>query len=411
MLAGYFYGYVVSNLLGGLLADKYGGRIVEGASLCLAAIFTLLHPSLTRLSGYCTLVLRVLTGFVSGPVFPAVQSIWGRWAPPAERSTLIAISFNGQLFGSVLGMSTSGFLCVYGFDNGWGSIFYIFGGVSLVFSFVWLYVVSDSPANHPNISKKEQTYLINVVSCKSKAKNIPWKKILTSTPVWAIVIAHTCSNWTVITFQLVLPLYMKEALHIDIKSNGLISSAPFIGQIIFSLLCGKAADILRSKNYMPIRTMRVLFQTICFIGSGSMLVAIGFLDSDQVKLIAFLFFMCGGSQAFFVGGFCVNHIDIAPKYAGILYGISNTFAAMPGAINPIITKALTPNKTRAEWQTVLYLCAGISLFGAIVYGVLASGTVQEWAETGDSSKKKSADNDDDDDHNDEEECMNLSERT
>jgi hypothetical protein len=33
--------------------------------------------------------------------------------------------------------------------------------------------------------------------------------------------------------------------------------------------------------------------------------------------------------------------DIAPAYAGIIFGISNTFATIPGIISPYVVGALT----------------------------------------------------------------------
>ena len=39
--------------------------------------------------------------------------------------------------------------------------------------------------------------------------------------------------------------------------------------------------------------------------------------------------------------FYVTANDIAPAYAGIVFGISNTFATIPGIISPYIVGALT----------------------------------------------------------------------
>lgn len=44
-----------------------------------------------------------------------------------------------------------------------------------------------------------------------------------------------------------------------------------------------------------------------------------------------------GIGAFSLSGFTVNHLDIAPKYASILMGISNTFGSMPGIVSPLLT--------------------------------------------------------------------------
>ena len=43
-------------------------------------------------------------------------------------------------------------------------------------------------------------------------------------------------------------------------------------------------------------------------------------------------------------GYAVHHLDIAPRYAGVLMGLSNTFASTPGFISPQITGFVTKNK-------------------------------------------------------------------
>jgi hypothetical protein len=42
-------------------------------------------------------------------------------------------------------------------------------------------------------------------------------------------------------------------------------------------------------------------------------------------------------------GFVVNYVDIAPRYSAVLFGISNTFATLPGFLAPVTVAALTPN--------------------------------------------------------------------
>ena len=40
-------------------------------------------------------------------------------------------------------------------------------------------------------------------------------------------------------------------------------------------------------------------------------------------------------------GYAVNILDIAPKYAGVIIGISNVFGSMPGFISPQIVGFIT----------------------------------------------------------------------
>ncbi|XP_018578564.1 sialin-like, partial [Anoplophora glabripennis] len=76
----------------------------------------------------------------------------------------------------------------------------------------------------------------------------------------------------------------------------------------------------------------------------------------------------------------VNHLDIAPKHASVLLGLSNTFATLPGIISPILTGYIvTDEKSADDWRIVFYISAGIYLVGAVIYGLFASGEIQPWA--------------------------------
>lgn len=61
------------------------------------------------------------------------------------------------------------------------------------------------------------------------------------------------------------------------------------------------------------------------------------------EAIAFLILGVGFSGLNAVG-YAVNHLDIAPRYAGILMGVSNTFASIPGFLSPMLTGHIAKNK-------------------------------------------------------------------
>ena len=75
----------------------------------------------------------------------------------------------------------------------------------------------------------------------------------------------------------------------------------------------------------------------------------------------------------------MNHLDIAPQYAAILMGISNTLGTIPGIISPSITGYLVEDKSVQAWQHVFMITAFIYAIGAIFYGIFASGERQEWS--------------------------------
>src|SRR4029434_10700314 len=66
--------------------------------------------------------------------------------------------------------------------------------------------------------------------------------------------------------------------------------------------------------------------------------------------------------------FNVNHLDIAPRYASILMGISNGVGTLSGMVCPIIVGALTKNKVQLFYTSFLCVCVCVLwLFSVCVW--------------------------------------------
>jgi hypothetical protein len=52
----------------------------------------------------------------------------------------------------------------------------------------------------------------------SQTAKVPWRDMIKSGPLWAIIVAHSFGNWGVYTLLTSLPEFMKSALKFDIKS-------------------------------------------------------------------------------------------------------------------------------------------------------------------------------------------------
>lgn len=61
----------------------------------------------------------------------------------------------------------------------------------------------------------------------------------------------------------------------------------------------------------------------------------------------------------FTVGFNVNHLDIAPRYASILMGISNGVGTFSGMICPLIVGAMTKHKVMFSFGAVGYSIRGL----------------------------------------------------
>lgn len=80
-----------------------------------------------------------------------------QWVPTNERAKIGTLVYAGGQIGTVVGNAVSGTLIDY--TQSWESVFYLFGGVGLLWYIIWSLICYSSPAEHPFISDKERTFL------------------------------------------------------------------------------------------------------------------------------------------------------------------------------------------------------------------------------------------------------------
>jgi ACS family sodium-dependent inorganic phosphate cotransporter len=124
--------------------------------------------------------------------------------------------------GTVVSLPFSGFLAE---TFGWQWVFYVLGGLAAIWCILWIFLVFDSPQQHPRLHPEEKKLFHFSLSAaaaegkmtKKKMKlSVPWKAIFTSGPFWAILIAHTCKNFGWYMLLVELPTYMKHILRFNI---------------------------------------------------------------------------------------------------------------------------------------------------------------------------------------------------
>ena len=376
VLSSFYYGYIVTQIPAGYLAAKFGGSLVFGLAILVNAILSLLTPAAARANFFLLVIVRICKGLFQGLAYPGLYAIWSKWAPPMERSILNAISYSGSFAGIVLSMAVSGIIARH---LNWDWVFYFFGIISILWSVLWYTLVSDSPKNHPTISDKEKTYILNSLNAdenENKAQSTPWKEMLTSVPVWAIVITHITDNVGGITLHQQLPIYLTRVLHFPIQQSGVLSALPYVVIVAVMQVAGFLADYLRKRKDLSTRSVRVLCTTIGHLSQVPFLLLIALTVDKKVAVVSFT--LAVGLFGFSYSGYGVNHLDIAPSHASILYGFSNTLANIPGIISPQIVAALTPENTKEEWRTVFFLTASVYAFGTIVFAVFSTGDRQKW---------------------------------
>lgn len=103
--------------------------------------------------------------------------------------------------------------------------FYLFGALGVVWFVFWMLLVYDSPSTHPRIDRQEQAYILASVGPQDEdRRSVPWGKMLTCLPLWAILVTQCGNSWAFYTLLTELPTYMAHILHFDIEAVSLIQN-------------------------------------------------------------------------------------------------------------------------------------------------------------------------------------------
>lgn len=380
ILGSFFYGYVITQLPGGRIAEVLGAKWMFGLGVFLTAALTLAIPVASRAHYGALIAIRVLQGLGEGVTYPAMHSMLAQWSPKFERSTATALVHAGAHVGAMAALTFSGFLAASTFLGGWPAVFYVFGFLGCVWFVFWIYLVYDSPEEHPRITQEEYDYIIVNQGDEKVQKNlkIPWKHIATSKGLWALSLAHFGSNWIYYTFLTIIPSYLATILLYDIKKNGLISSLPYLLTTITSCLASVYADVLRKKGIMSTTAIRKFFNTSAAVVPALLLIGMPLAGCDRVWSVVLLS-LAGAALGVREVGFMVTHIDMSPDFAGTLLGVTNTIGNLPGFLMPYVAGVLTSEENSIRtWSYFYYIAAAVGIICAAAFLFFGTAELQPW---------------------------------
>jgi MFS transporter, ACS family, solute carrier family 17 (sodium-dependent inorganic phosphate cotransporter), other len=366
VLSSFFWGYLWLQLLGGWMADRFGGKRVLAAGVAMWSLATFFTPPAASISFGVLLAMRAMLGAGEALNFPAVHSIAARWTIESERARAISLHFSGVAFGTIIALLVSPLIVI---SWGWPAVFYISGALGIVWLVAWQIKAANGPEECSGVSAGELALIMSERPTEvGLADRIPWGRILREPAVWAIIVAHLCNNFGFYIILLWLPSYLTRTFGVPMERLGDFSVVPWIAAFIMQNTSGWFADGLHKRG-MHLTTVRKLLQCSAFVIGGLPLLVLPMARSPEVAVALVTLSIAG--TALGAGGFVVNHFDVAPRYAGILMGLSNTAATVPGIIGVAATGFIL--EATNSFSAVFYLTAIIYAVGALCYFAIGSG--------------------------------------
>lgn len=387
ILSTFYYGYACSQVPGGWAAQKLGGRRVLLLSFVLwsltCALFPL-DPNHVRL----IVMARLLVGVAQGFIFPSIHTVLAQWVPPHERSRSVSLTTSGMYLGAAAGMLVLPSLVKY---RGPQSVFFAEATLGAMWSLLWLKYASDPPrAEYPKATasgfgesllpvRGSQKVKVENGGNSVKTSKIPWKRIFISLPVWAIVVNNFTFHYALYVLMNWLPTYFELGLRLSLQEMGSSKMLPYLNMFIFSNIGGVVADHLITKRIMSVTKTRKFLNTIGFIVASLALMALPTFRTSGGAV--FCSSLALGFLALGRAGFAVNHMDVAPRYAGIVMGVSNTAGTLAGIVGVDLTGKLLEAAQIANsdlsgpesWRLVFFIPGLLCIFSSFVFLLFSTG--------------------------------------
>ncbi|KAH8352658.1 hypothetical protein KR084_005570 [Drosophila pseudotakahashii] len=388
----FYAGYVLTHVPGGRLAERYGGKWVLGVAILSSAVLTLLTPAAVRQGGpYALVGVRLLVGLCEGPCFPAVCALLAQWVPEQERGLLATCVLSGGEIGITMVQLVSGLVVA---EQDWPVVFYLVGGGAVFWFLGFTLVCYSTPDHCPFIQSEERDYIrcntstsllltsrervvtlerpdgeeaeeeefrreVEAVEVASFS-TAPWRSMVTSTPLWALVSASMQQE-----FQQKLPQELKVVLD-EMKTRGSSLSdelstaielmAPYVGNWVASLATGRLSDVLIEQEILTRTQTRRLMSWLVFI-CGSMYML-------QIKVNGARIWSVMAMGAYYAS-IKLLPLDMSPNYAGTLMGISGGLGALPALLMPYLEQLETDYSLVSSVRAAMWVIGASYISGDV----------------------------------------------
>uniref|UniRef100_A0A1I7UF52 MFS domain-containing protein n=1 Tax=Caenorhabditis tropicalis TaxID=1561998 RepID=A0A1I7UF52_9PELO len=380
VLSCFFWGYALTQVFAGRIADKYGAEKILPYSSLAWTMITFFTPHLfdfaywTNYPLVVLLAIRILTGVCQAFHIPSLASIVSKHLAAADKGRVFGIVLAGSHWGTVLAGAIGSILIEW---IGWRSLFQFVGILSLIWCWVFRWVLdrnkgtgggrsSPQPDEEVLLDKKHDT-IESHLSANTPCPSVPWGTLFRHPAFWAAAVAqYTGGNSYSILFNW-LPSYFHETFP---TAKGVVYNVvPSLAIVVTSLV----APVMASRALAEGKTVtytRKLMEGASLIGIAFCLMLVPMTSSFWLSLL--IFTMAMAARGLHHGGVSVNPHDFAPNHAGSVFGVFNACGAITGFVGVYIAGHIL-EATNNNWSYVFIVTAAQCVVGAMVYTLLGTG--------------------------------------
>jgi len=352
VFSAFAYPYLLFQIIGGFVADKFGPRKALAVCGVIWAGATLATGLVNSMIGL--VVARVILGFGEGATFPTATRAMSYWVTKERRGFAQGITHAFSRLGNSL---TPWLVALLIINISWRGSFVIIGVVSIFWALAWGLYFRDDPTQHKGVAPEEAAALPAYGS--KKAVNVPWGRLIP--PMVPVTVVYFCYGWILWLFLSWIPSFFKGQYHLDLKNSALFASGVFLSGVFGDTLGGLVSDGLFKKTHNAKFARCNLVAVMMFLCAVSL---VPILYTHKINVVALALsagFFCA---EFTIGPMWAIPMDIAPKYSGTASGIMNSGSALAAIISPVVGGYLI-QKT-GNWLLPFIVSIGVILVGSVL---------------------------------------------
>lgn len=314
-------GYAIGYALQGRLMDSIGVRRGFALAVLLWSLAAAGHGFVAGAAGF--MVCRFVLGFAEAGNYPGCVKATRLWFPVSERALAVGIFNAGTNVGAMLTPILIPFILA---GWGWRPVFFIIGGLGILWLAAWWRHYRD-PDAHPRLGSAELAHIRSTID--PAAARVPYRQVIRMRATWTFALGHMLTAPVFWFYLYWLPPYLNQQFHLGISLAEL--GAPLIVIYLMADLGSVVGGILSSwmveRGIAPIgaRMLTMLLCALC-------LVPVVFVSSASGLwlAVAYISIAIAAHQAWTANIWSLA-IDMTPKNAvASVFGLGGMCSAIGG---------------------------------------------------------------------------------
>ena len=380
VFSAFLLGYLLFEIPGGWMGDRWGPRWVIVRIVIWWSIFTALTGSVVVIGHWlnrtATVTLlfglmvaaRFFFGLGEAGAFPNIARALGRWFPSGDRALAQGTIWMSSRLGGAVAPALIGALAGWA---GWQRAFWVLGLVGVIWAIFFARWFRDRPEEMPGVNQAER----ELIRAKTGGEDsiyddaegtlahapVPWARLVSSFSLLALYVVSFSMSFCWYFFVTFLPKYFKEQHGIDYAQSEIVSGLPLLAGAVACLAGGRLSDWLVTKLGSR-RWGRNLPGII-----GCAMAACCALSATQLRspwACILLICLAAASQDFSLPCMWSVPIDVGGRHAGTVGGCMNSMGCIGGMLSPLVAAKLS---SAFGWASVFFAFAAIYLLAALAW--------------------------------------------